>query len=252
MASLSALWNYTVGDSMANGSSRITLGWLLAIMFFGISVLMFATISSEDTSVGRDSDGDGVDDGCDEDPFDPWYDTDQCEYGRDTSIEAGSCCCVLGILSLLIVQSGTKAKKKTPQLIYIPQAQQPAPQQVIHHHTTHTYAPQPVQTPVQPIVNPNSAPIQQAIQDIKQAVTGSSGVKDWNQEAQNLELARDWEGAAEAYQKAGMYAEAGRVRQMHLENNDPQVKIDIAQLGDKIQDSVVMKDGQSQNDDHQV
>ena len=72
------------------------------------------------------------------------------------------------------------------------------------------------------------------------------------QEAQNLELARDWEGAAEAYQKAGMYAEAGRVRQMHLENNDPQVKIDIAQLGDKIQDSVVMKDGQSQNDEHQV
>ena len=49
-----------------------------------------------------------------------------------------------------------------------------------------------------------------------------------------------------------MYAEAGRVRQMHLENNDPQVKIDIAQLGDKIQDSVVMKDGQTQNDEHQV
>ena len=165
---MSALWNYTVGDSMANGSSRIALGWVLAIIFFGISVLMFATISSEDTSVGRDSDGDGVDDGCDEDPFDPWYDTDQCEYGRDTSIEAGSCCCVLGILSLLIVQSGTKAKKNTPQLIYIPQVQQPAPQQVIHHHTTHTYAPQPVQTPVQPIVNPNPAPIQQAIQDIKQ------------------------------------------------------------------------------------
>ena len=237
---------------MANGSSRITLGWLLAIMFFGISALMFATISDEDTSVGRDSDGDGVDDGCDEDPFDGWYDTDYCEDGRDTSIEAGSCCCVLGILSLLIVQSGTKAKKNAPQLIYIPQVQQPAPQQVIHHQTTHTYAPQPVQTPVQPIVNPNPAPIQQAIQDIKQAVTGSSGVKDWNQEAQNLELARDWEGAAEAYQKAGMYAEAGRVRQMHLENNDPQVKIDIAQLGDKIQDSVVMKDGQSQNDEHQV
>ena len=93
---------------------------------------------------------------------------------------------------------------------------------------------------------------QQAIQDIKQAVTGSSGVKDWNQEARNLELARDWEGAAEAYQKAGMYAEAGRVRQMHLENKDPQVKIDIAQLGDKIQDSVVMKDGQSQNDENQI
>ena len=237
---------------MANGSTRITLGWVLAVIFFGISVLMFTSISIEDTSVGRDTDGDGIDDGCDSDPFDPDWGHDTCEYDRDTSIEAGSCCCVLGILSLLIVQSGTKAKKNAPQLIYIPQVQQPVPQQVIHHHTTHTYATQPTQAPVQPVAKPNPAPIQQAIQDIKQAVTGSSGVKDWNQEAQNLELARDWEGAAEAYQKAGMYAEAGRVRQMHLENKDPQVKIDIAQLGDNIQDSVVMKDGQTQNDEYQV
>ena len=34
MASLSALWNYIVGDSMANGSTRIALGWVMAIMFF--------------------------------------------------------------------------------------------------------------------------------------------------------------------------------------------------------------------------
>ncbi|MBF91049.1 MAG: hypothetical protein CMP75_04730, partial [Flavobacteriales bacterium] len=34
----------------------------------------------------------------------------------------------------------------------------------------------------------------------------------WVQEARNLELARNWEEAAKAYEKAGMYAEAGRIR----------------------------------------
>ena len=49
---------------MAAGSNRITFGWVLAISFWLMSVLMF-TVPTEDTSIGRDSDGDGVDDGCD-------------------------------------------------------------------------------------------------------------------------------------------------------------------------------------------
>ena len=244
MASLSALWNYTIGDSMANGSTRITLGGIMAILFFGISVLMFATISSEDTSVGRDSDGDGVDDGCDEDPFDPWYNTDQCEYGRDTSIEAGSCCCVLGILSLVILQSGTKAKKNAPQLIYIPQVQQQTTQ-VVHHLVT------PARQVAQPTPTPTtlSQPVTKGPAPLEKAANNAEALM---KKARNLELARDWEGAAQAYQKAGLYHEAGRVRQQHLEKTEPQVKIDIAQLGDNIQDSVVMKDGQTQDDEHQV
>ena len=79
----------------------------------------------------------------------------------------------------------------------------------------------------------------------------STDVEAWHNKARNLELARDWEGAAQAYQKAGLYHEAGRIRQQHMEKNEPQVKIDIAQLGDNIQDSVVMKEGQGQNEDYQ-
>lgn len=47
----------------------------------------------------------------------------------------------------------------------------------------------------------------------------------WGNEAKNLELARNWEGAAKAYEKAGSYAEAGRIRQEHLEQKQPIVQI---------------------------
>ena len=228
---------------MAAGGNRIAIGWTLAAVCWIFAILMYTLPT--DASVGYDDDFDGIDDGCDDDPNDPRIgDTDGvCE---STDAGAGACCCVFGFLSLLVVESGRSAKKKAQtQVYYIPQVRQPAPQ-VIHHHTTHTYAPQPAQAPIQQVVKPNPASIQQAV------TSGQSGNKNWAAEGRNLELARDWEGAAKAYQKAGMYEEAGRVRASHLESKEPQVKIDIAQLGDKIQDSVVMKDGQSQNDEHQV
>ena len=63
----------------------------------------------------------------------------------------------------------------------------------------------------------------------------------WVQEAQNLELARNWEGAAEAYEKAGLYAEAGRIRKEHLENTQPVVQ--IGKVGDTIlHDSVMISE----------
>ena len=63
----------------------------------------------------------------------------------------------------------------------------------------------------------------------------------WVQEAQNLELARNWEGAAEAYEKAGLYAEAGRIRKEHLENIQPVVQ--IGKVGDTIlHDSVMISE----------
>ncbi|MEE2758519.1 MAG: hypothetical protein VYA86_00895 [Candidatus Thermoplasmatota archaeon] len=223
---------------MAAGSNRMTFGWILVAIFWLMSLLMFV-VPTEDTSIGRDSDGDGVDDGCDSDPYDFWEDYDQCDDSG--AVGAGGCCCISGFVSLLVVQSGKDAKKKSQmqQVIYIPQVQQPAPQ-VVHQHT---YVQQP--TP-----QPAPAPVQQVVKPV--STTPPSNSEGWATEARNLELARDWEGAAKAYQKAGMYQEAGRVREMYLENKEPQVKIDIAQLGDKIQDSVVMKDGQTQNDDPQV
>jgi len=52
-------------------------------------------------------------------------------------------------------------------------------------------------------------------------------------------LARDFEKAADLYQKAGLFAEAGRVRQEHLEKDKTIVK--IGQIGDSVvKDSVVI------------
>lgn len=64
------------------------------------------------------------------------------------------------------------------------------------------------------------------------------------QEAKNLELARDFPRAAEMYQKAGLFAEAGRIRQTYLEKDQPMVQ--IGQIGDSVvKDSVIMGDKQS-------
>ena len=67
----------------------------------------------------------------------------------------------------------------------------------------------------------------------------------WVQEAQNLELARNWVGAAEAYEKAGLYAEAGRIRKEHLENTQPVVQ--IGKVGDTILHDSVMISEDSEN-----
>mgnify|MGYP002856890103 CR=1 FL=1 len=68
----------------------------------------------------------------------------------------------------------------------------------------------------------------------------------WVQEAGNLELARNWEEAAKAYEKAGMYAEAGRIRKEHLEDKQPIVK--IGKVGDTIlHDSVMISEDNENN-----
>ncbi|MDP6870147.1 MAG: zinc ribbon domain-containing protein [Candidatus Poseidoniaceae archaeon] len=58
------------------------------------------------------------------------------------------------------------------------------------------------------------------------------------QKAKNLEEARDFDGAAKAYQEAGLYAEAGRIRQGFLEQNQPVVQ--IGQVGDTVLNDSVM------------
>lgn len=151
-----------------------------------------------------------------------------------------------------MVQSGKDAKKKAAtQVFYIAQTPQQTPQVV--HHVVQQQVPvvQPTQVPVvQPTPAPAPVPVSQPSKP-QPLEKQSTDVEAWHNKARNLELARDWEGAAQAYQKAGLYHEAGRIRQQHMEKNEPQVKIDIAQLGDNIQDSVVMKEGQGQNEDYQ-
>ena len=63
----------------------------------------------------------------------------------------------------------------------------------------------------------------------------------WMVEAKNLELARNWEAAADAYQKAGMYEQAGNIRKEHLEQKQPVVQ--IGHVGNTVlNDSVMISD----------
>ena len=141
--------------------------------------------------------------------------------------EALPVCCSGMFICLLIANSGHSVKKKSKNILYIQQ---------------------PVQQPVQQVINHNYIP-QQQLRVVQQAPviktthnTPTKSAADWAMEARNLELARDWEKAAQAYQMAGRYQEAGRIRQLYLEKDDAQVKINIDRIGDNIQDSVVMKD----------
>ena len=64
-------------------------------------------------------------------------------------------------------------------------------------------------------------------------------------QAKNLELARDFEGAAKLYQKAGLFGEAGRIRKEYLEKDESPM-VQIGHVGDSIvRDSVVMNEPNS-------
>jgi len=144
----------------------------------------------------------------------------------------GSCCC--GLIGLVIAQTGYDKKKKEErmriQTVYV----QPAPvvvQQPI-------YVPTPVPAPA-----PTPAPSPLPVPDPpRKAPEQHLNLTQWGEKARNLELARDWEGAALAYQKAGLYAEAGRVREAYLEKgkDEDKVVVNIDRIGDNVHDSVVM------------
>ena len=129
---------------------------------------------------------------------------------------AGLMCCG----SLIFVISALSTKNDTSRVVVVQQQPQyvPVVQQVIQ---------QPKPLPKQPNM---FAKTQQM----------------WIQEARNLELARNWEEAAKAYEKAGMFAEAGRVRKEHLEDKQPIVK--IGKVGDTILHDSVMISDESEND----
>ena len=132
----------------------------------------------------------------------------------------GFFCCfsiIFGISALSTKNDGRVVViQQQPQ--YIPVAQQPIVQQTF----------------VQPTKTP-----QQASPKEPDMFAKTKGM--WVEEAQNLELARNWEGAAEAYEKAGLYAEAGRIRKEHLENTQPVVQ--IGKVGDTIlHDSVMISE----------
>ena len=129
---------------------------------------------------------------------------------------AGLMCCG----SLIFVISALSTKNDTSRVVVVQQQPQyvPVVQQVIQQ--------------------PNPIP--------KQPNMFAKTQQMWIQEARNLELARNWEEAAKAYEKAGMYAEAGRIRKEHLEDKQPIVK--IGKVGDTILHDSVMISDESEND----
>ena len=121
-----------------------------------------------------------------------------------------SMCC----FSLIFAISALSTKNDTRRVVVVQQQPQyiPVVQQVIQQPSL----------PTRP--NPPAVPIKNKTM--------------WIAEARNLELARNWEGAADAYQKAGMYEEAGRIRQEHLEQNQPVVQ--IGHVGNTVLNDSVM------------
>ena len=213
---------------MTAGSNRIAIGWTLAAIcwFFAVAMLMMPDVAEEGN--GIDSDGDGVDDNCDEDPYDSFWSDDRCETSPSAKFVSAGCCCFVGFGFLSIVDSGKKARDAAQtQVIYVPQ--QPA-QQVVHH----TYVQQAPIVQQQPVQRAPAAPAKTNAQ--------------WAVEARNYEVAHNWDKAAESYEQAGLFQEAGRVRQMKMQKEKEVSGVHFTQhvkAGDTYHDSVVMKDDEN-------
>lgn len=200
----------TIGSS---GSSPKVWWWITGICFT-ISILFLMVEGSTET----------LEDCLD----DAWTlaEVNECENkeysdGFLGAIGSMSCCFSL-ITGIVAISYGNK--KATVVVQQMPQMYtQPVIQQVIQ---------QPIQQ--RPQVQ---MPIQQPQQ---QRQPNQGNQQNFAQQAKNLEMARDFKGAAEMYQKAGLFAEAGRVRQNHLEKDDKPM-VQIGQVGNSVvKDSVVM------------
>jgi len=140
---------------------------------------------------------------------------------------AGLCCFsmifAISALTTPVNEQQVVVIQQQPQ--FVPVAQRPVQQRVAQTQT-------PIASAPSQIPSPPATPIKNKAM--------------WMQEAKNLELARNWNEAAKAYEKAGMYAEAGRIRKEYLEDIQPLVK--IGKLGDTIlNDSVMISEDNENN-----
>jgi len=140
--------------------------------------------------------------------------SDEDEMGAGEGI-AQTCGAIMCCCSLIFAISALSTKNDTQRVVVVQQQPQyiPVVQQVIQ----------------QPKAAPRPNPPASIAMKTKER---------WVAEAKNLELARNWEGAADAYQKAGMFSEAGRIRQEHLEQSQPMVQ--IGQVGNTVLNDSVM------------
>ena len=175
------------------------------------------------------TDGESYDD-CMDDAltYEERIECDNKDYSNNSDIFAipGMISCCFSLLAGIIALS--HGSKKTTVLVQqMPQMYtQPVIQQVVQPPIQQR---QPIQQQPQ-----GQMPMQQQRQPAQNNQQGLA------QQAKNLEMARDFKGAADMYQKAGLFAEAGRVRQNHLEKDDKPV-VQIGQVGNSVvKDSVVM------------
>ena len=213
------------GNTIGSAGSPSKIWWWLS----GISLAVFFLMIAIDDSPSAMEQYDECLEEAGND-FDERFLCDSREFEDQSlgyaAIGGGSCC--FSIIFGLIALSVGSSKKKTVIVQQMPYVTQPVIQQVVQ---------QPIQQRHQ-----GQMPVQQQVQQqVQQNRPQSQDTKSmWAQKAQNLELARDFEGAAEMYQKAGLYAEAGRVRQSHLEKDDKPM-VQIGQVGNSVvKDSVVM------------
>lgn len=210
------------------GKKKKDMYWNTCIALGVLAFIMFMV--SETTGTDEPRGGYAANDGLDgyvcadgERIFDPDHVIEDdgvtdCEDGSDESDNGpgvvGICGGIMCCCSLIFAISALSTKNDTQRVVVVQQQPQYVPiiQQVIQQ-------PRPTTRP-----NPPAATIKNKTM--------------WIAEARNLELARNWEGAADAYQKAGMYEEAGRIRQEHLEQSQPVVQ--IGHVGNTVLNDSVM------------
>ena len=207
------------GTAIGSSGSSPKVWWWIS----GICFVFFLLMIVIDTST---TDGESYDD-CMDDAltYEEIIECDNKDYSNNSDIFAipGMISCCFSLLAGIIALS--HGSKKTTVLVQqMPQMYtQPVIQQVIQ---------QPIQQRPQ-----GQIPAQQTQQQ-RQPPQGNQ--QNLAHQAKNLEMARDFKGAADMYQKAGLFAEAGRVRQNHLEKDDKPV-VQIGQVGNSVvKDSVVM------------
>ena len=186
--------------------------------------------------------------------------SEECEELREQETSSdfvagfgGLFCCGAIIVGIVAISSGSSSTKAViVNQGFVPQTTMVQPnQQVIHTGTVM----KPGMTGQMPLdtnrsrqakqqanFTQTSAPAKQ--QENTTSAPSMDEIDKLAAEAKNLELARDFSKAAEMYQKAGLFAEAGRIRQTYLENDKPVVQ--IGQIGDSVvKDSVIMGDQKS-------
>ncbi len=184
-----------------------------------------------------------------------YNDSEECQEARDQEASSGFVagfgglfCCGAIIVGIVAVSSSSSSTKTViVNQGFVPQTTMVQPnQQVIHTGTVM----KPGMTGQMPLdtnrsrqakqqanFTQTSAPAKQ--QENTTSAPSMDEIDKLAAEAKNLELARDFTKAAEMYQKAGLFAEAGRIRQTYLENDKPVVQ--IGQIGDSVvKDSVIM------------